>query len=231
MANFQTWTVLPHEPIEKLAPNLWAVRGKMPDGKTGRVMTVARYADGRLAIHNAIALNEPEMKELEAWGTPAVLLVPNGFHRQDAKIWKDRYPGLRVFCPHGSTKRVAQAVSLDGTYADAPQDASVRLEPIAGCSMEGALIVKSNGESTVVLNDVVCNVPKLGPPIGVILHPTGRVSVPRAMRWLAIKDKSAFRTHMERLADEPGLRRVIVGHGKWLEAEPRRELRAALDVL
>jgi hypothetical protein len=228
---FQTWTVLPHRPIEKLTSNLWAVRGKMPNGRTPRVMAVARYGDGRLAIHNAIALDEPEMKELEAWGTPAVLLVPNGFHRQDAKIWKDRYPALRVFCPSGSTKRVARVVAVDGTYAQAPQDQGVRLEEFASCPSEGALVVKSDGETSLVVNDAVCNLPKVGPPADIFLHPTGRASVPRVMRWLAVKDKSAFRAHLERLADEPGLRRVIVGHGKWLEAQPRTELRAALDVL
>jgi hypothetical protein len=228
---FQTWTVLPHRPIEKLAPNLWAVRAKMPNGRTPRVMSVARYGDGRLAIHNAIALDEPDMKELEAWGTPAVLLVPNGFHRQDAKIWKDRYPALRVFCPSGSTKRVARVVAVDGTYSQAPQDQGIRLEEFAGCPSEGALLVKSNGETSLVVNDVVCNLPKVGPPASILLHPTGRASVPRVMRWLAVKDKSAFRAHLERLAEEPGLRRVITGHGKWLEEQPRAELRAALDVL
>jgi hypothetical protein len=228
---FQTWTVLPHRPIEKLTSNLWAVRGKMPDGRTPRVMSVARYGDGQLAIHNAIALEEAEMKELEAWGTPAVLLVPNGFHRQDAKIWKDRYPALRVFCPSGSSKRVARVVALDGTYAQAPHDADVRLEEFAGCPSEGALVVKSNGETSLVLNDAVCNLPKVGGPVDVFMHPTGRPSVPRAMRWLMVKNKSAFRSQLERLADEPGLRRVIVGHGKWLDEQPRAELRAALDVL
>jgi hypothetical protein len=228
---FQTWTVLPHQPIEKLGPNLWAVRGRMPDGKTGRVMTLARYRNGRLAIHNAIALEEDAMRQLEAWGTPAVLLVPNGFHRQDAKIWKDRYPALRVFCPHGSAKRVSQVVALDGSYTDAPQDEGVRIEQFAGCPSEGALVVKSDGQASVVLNDAVCNIPRAGLPVSFFLHPTGRASVPRAMRWLGVKDKGAFRAQLERLSDEPGLRRVIVSHGKWLDGDPRAELRAALDVL
>ena len=30
MAAFTTWTVFPHKPIEKLAPNLWRVSGSMP---------------------------------------------------------------------------------------------------------------------------------------------------------------------------------------------------------
>jgi hypothetical protein len=79
---FETWTVLPHGPIEKLSENLWRVEGTMNDGKIKRVMTIARMKDGRLVVHNAIAL-EPELQaEIEAFGTPAAIVVPNGFHRQ-----------------------------------------------------------------------------------------------------------------------------------------------------
>ena len=87
---FTTWTLLPHKPIEKLEENLWRVEGKMPDGKTQRAMVVARKQNGGLVIHNAIALEETEMKELEAFGKPEILLVPNRFHRQDSRIWKER---------------------------------------------------------------------------------------------------------------------------------------------
>src|SRR5687767_5016314 len=39
---FESWTVLPHGPLEKLSENLWRVEGTMPDGTTKRVMTIAR---------------------------------------------------------------------------------------------------------------------------------------------------------------------------------------------
>jgi len=84
MGVYQSWTVLPHAPIEKLESNLWHVDAKMADGKTPRQMTLARMRDGRVVVHNGIALEEERMKELEAWGTPSFLVVPNGFHRQDA---------------------------------------------------------------------------------------------------------------------------------------------------
>jgi hypothetical protein len=83
---FETWTVLKHGPLEKLSDNLWRVEGTMPDPNIHRVMTIARMKDGRLFIHNAIALEEACMAEIESFGTPAVIVVPNGFHRQDAKI-------------------------------------------------------------------------------------------------------------------------------------------------
>ena len=78
---FDTWQVFPHRPIEKLSPNLWRVEGDIPGAKGSRVMTLARLRDGSLLVHNAIALEEPLMAEVEAFGNPSILVVPNGFHR------------------------------------------------------------------------------------------------------------------------------------------------------
>src|SRR5689334_21357023 len=121
---FDTWTVLPHRPLEKLEENLWYVSGRM--GSVQRMMAVARLTDGRLVIFNAVALDEPEMKELEAWGTPAFLVVPNAYHRVDAKIGKDRYPNLVVIAPQGGKKRIEQLLPVDRTDGDFG-DPTVRL--------------------------------------------------------------------------------------------------------
>ncbi|HZH03491.1 MAG TPA: hypothetical protein VEY30_06880 [Myxococcaceae bacterium] len=65
----ETWTVLKHDPIEKLAENLWRVKGALPGMSLKRNMVVARLSSGGLVIHNGIALDEASMRELEAWGT------------------------------------------------------------------------------------------------------------------------------------------------------------------
>ena len=68
-AAFTSWTVLPHKPIENLrrtsggSAATWA----RPSGR----WSLAKMGDGRLFIHNAIALDDAEMAELEAWGDPA----------------------------------------------------------------------------------------------------------------------------------------------------------------
>src|SRR6266542_657604 len=83
---FQKWTVNPHGSIEKVHANLWRVQAPFPGAPFPRTMILARLADGRIVVHNAIALDDGEMKEIEAWGIPAVLIVPSGGHRMDAKI-------------------------------------------------------------------------------------------------------------------------------------------------
>src|SRR5438309_6582969 len=102
------WTVLRHRPLEKLQDNLWTVDADLPRGPLKRRMAIARFADGRLLFLNAIALDEPSMKQLEAWGEPAFALAGNGYHRLDLGSYRVRYPNLRVLAGAGARKRVGE---------------------------------------------------------------------------------------------------------------------------
>lgn len=216
---FSEWKVLPHGEIQKLAENLWWVQGSLPGMSLKRVMTIVRLRDGRLVIHNAIALEDGAMKEMEAWGTPAFLIVPNGGHRLDAPAFKRRYPALRVFTPSGSRKKVAEVVAVDGTYEDFPQNETVRFETLGGMGeVEGAMIVRSSDGVTVVLNDAVFNMDRKKDPLGFLFTtvlgsaPGPRVS--RLAKLVLVKDKNAFRSELERLSATPELTRLIVAHEK-----------------
>ena len=229
---YTTWTVLPHRPLEKLEPNLWRVEGDLPGSRGTRVMTVAKLDTGGLVVHNAVALEDEQMKELDAFGNVEYLLVPNGFHRLDARVFKDRYPAATVLCPASARKKVAQIVPVDGSYDDGPKSGTVRMSHVEGTKQhEGVVEVTSPSGTTVVLNDVINNLPKLGGVVGFMLAPTGRPSVPRVFRWFFVKDRPAFTAGMERLASTPALKRVIVSHGKMLADKPADELRAALTSL
>lgn len=224
---FTHWTVLEHRPIERLAENLWRVEGKMPDGRTQRQMVVARRSDGALVIYNAIALDDTEMKELEAFGRPGMLVVPNGFHRQDALIYKERYPDLRVYAPAGARKKVSQVVFVEGDFDQAPFDDAVRLLHLDGVSKsEGVMQVSSSDGTTLVFNDVVLNMSAQKGIMKLVLGPTGRPSVPRVVRLVMMRDKRALSTHLARLAETPRLVRVLVGHGSPIVDRPAEALRA-----
>jgi hypothetical protein len=176
-------------------------------------MSVARLRDGRLVVHNAIALDDAEMKELDAWGEVAAILVPNRFHRQDCRIWKDRYPKARVLCPKAATAAVAKAVAVEGSYSDAPGDDTVRVRHLEGIGeREGVIEVHSADGVTLVFCDTLLNLPARGGPIGFLLHPTGVPSVPRFTRWFFAKDLGALQKDLRALA---ALRpvRLIPGHG------------------
>ncbi len=227
---YTTWTVLDNKPIEKLAENLWNVSGMMANGTVQRRMVVARLDDGRLIIHNAIALDDAGMADLDAFGKVAALVVPNAFHRMDARIWKDRYPNAAVFCPGGATKGVSQVVPVDGDYTKAPSDGQISLIHLEGCkAREGVLQIRTASGATLVFNDALLNLPKRSYPQEAFLGPTGKVSVPRFFRWALVNDKRAFKAHLERLAETPDLERIIFGHGANLSEDPAGLLRAAAN--
>jgi hypothetical protein len=213
------WPVHSHEPIQKLSENLWLVTGPVPGMSLKRVMTVARLGDGRLVVHSAIALDAAGMAALEAWGTPAFLLVPGRMHRLDAPAYKRRYPQLEVLAPRGSRKFVAEVVPVDGTYEDFPADDTVQLTMLPGIKeLEGAMIVRSADGVTVVVNDAVFNMDKKRDPLGwfftTVMGSAPGPRISRLFKLLAVRDKQAFRGELERLATTPQLVRLIVAHEK-----------------
>jgi hypothetical protein len=233
MPNAQ-WKVYPHEPVDKHSENLWSVQGSLPNMSLRRVMAVARLADGRLAIHSAVALDETSMRELEAWGTPAFLLVPNRFHRFDAPAYKKRFPQIRVLAPKAWRHKVAERVSVDGTFEDDfPPDPNVRIEPLAGLQgHELALSVRSSDGVSLVFTDAIFNMDMPRDFFGRLITAIGNSSpgprVSRIFKFFAVADKQAFRADLERLAATPDLVRVVVAHSKVARgAEAAAALRTA----
>jgi hypothetical protein len=215
---FATWTVLPHKPILKLEENLWFVEGRL--GNIRRVMVVVRLKDARLLIWNAIALDETEMKELEAWGTPAFLIVPNSLHRMDCRIWKERYPALTVIAPPAAKDKVSKIVAVDLSHADFGDD-SVRLSvPEATKGRDAVLEVKSQGGTTLVVNDLIFNQrdePGLAGFMMRMLGFTGpKPTVPPVVKLLVIKDKPGLKAWLEAEAAKEH-KRLIVSHGHIVE--------------
>lgn len=219
MAEKVAWKVLEHGPIQKLNERLWRVEGAVPGMSLRRVMTVAKRADSQLVIHSAIALNDGEIAELEAFGTPAHLIVPNHYHRLDAPAYKERYPTLKVYAPAAVRAKVEQKITVDGTYAEYPADEHVKLYDLPGCGeQEGAMLVRASDGTSVVFNDVVMNMDTRSDVIGWLFTtlmgsaPGPRVS--RLAKYALVKDKAALRAELERLAALPDLVRMIVSHDK-----------------
>ena len=224
------WCVLRHGPIEKLENNLWTVTGSLPGMSLKRVMTVARLDDGDLVMHSAIALDESSMSDIEAWGRPAFLLVPNAYHRLDAPAYAARFPDLKVLCPRGSRTKVEQVVRVDGDYGAFPENASVELRHLAGIrESEGVMIVRSAGGASLIFNDAVFNMPHGRGLAGFIFRyltgSTGGPRVTRLFRMMAVKDRPAFKADLGSLAETPGLVRIIVSHHEPIVDRPAEVLR------
>ena len=208
---------LAHGPLEPLADNLWRVEGDLPGFALKRVMTIVRLSTGRLVVHNAIALNQPA--DLDALGSPEFLVVPNGWHRLDAAAFRARYPAVKVLIPPAARKKVEQVLPVDLTMKEFPESDAVRFEVLEGLGgVEGVMHVRSSDGVTLVFTDAVFNLTARIPGVtGFIYHnvlgsKTGP-RVTRIARWMMVKDKKAYRAHLERLAATPDLRRVVVAHG------------------
>jgi len=231
----ESWKVLDHSGLQKHADNLWTVAGTLPDMPLGRRMTLAKRADGSLVIHNAIALSDAAMAEIEAWGEPAVLLVPNGWHRLDAPAFKRRYPALRVLCPAATTKRVAQVVPVDGSYDDLDDDGHVGIEHLEGTARrEGVMRVCSAEGTSLAFNDLLFNMQHLPGVVGFVyrlLGSTGGPGITRIGRLFIVKRRPELRAHLMRLADVEDLRRIIIMHGDMIDEQPGTVLRTIADRL
>lgn len=232
MADFLTrWTVEPHDEIARIDDGLLTVAGDMHMrlGRLPRRMTVARLAAGGTAIWSAIALREPDMARIEALGRPTWLIVPGIAHRRDARIWKDRYPAMKVLCPAGAAKAVAEAVPVDAT-TDPFGDSAVRFETVPGLAeVEAALLVRRAGRLSLIVNDILANVRHphgLGARAMTRLFGFGRLrpQIPRIVRRRFVKDASALAAAFRRWAQQPDLVRIVPSHGDVIEDEPRAVL-------
>jgi hypothetical protein len=226
------WTVFPHGPVQQIDDGLLSVEGeiRMPLGRFPRRMMVVALSDGRTVVFSPICLDAPAMRRIEELGPPAFMVVPNGFHRLDARPWKKRYPAIQVICPPGAKARVQQAVAVDA-ISDVVADPNVDFIMAEGTrKMEAALIVRRGKRTTLVLNDLISNVrhPKgIGANIMARLFGFG-VNGPRMareVRWFLVKDKPALARQLRAWADDPRLERIVVSHGDIIVDRPGEVLR------
>jgi hypothetical protein len=134
----------------------------------------------------------------------------------------------RVYAPSGALAAASRATPCAGTYADVPVEASVSLRELDGIGVrEGVLLVRSPDGVSAVFCDTLLNLPWLTGVLGLFLHPTGTLSVPRATSLWFAKDRRALRANLERLADEDGVVRVIPGHGNVVASGAAGRLREA----
>ena len=197
-APFKTWTVLPHGELIQVADNILTVVGEisMLVGQLQRRMTIVRLKDRRLIIYSAIALEERAMAQIEEFGVPSFLVVPSDIHRLDARIWKDRYPSIKVIAPGAARAKVEEIVPVDATTEDFGES-DVRLVAVPGTDdRELALEITGLDGSTLVMNDLIGNIHDAKGVAGWFLRfmnfAGDEPHIPKPVKWKLIQDKSAL---------------------------------------
>jgi hypothetical protein len=226
-----------HDDIRQLDEHLWEVTAPTPGSPVPRRMVVIRLTTGALVIHSAVRLRDPDMRRLESLGRPSYLIVPNQFHRIDAPAYKARYPAIAVLCPGPARKRVEKVVAVDGDYSRLPEDPRLRVETLAGSSLQEAVFIytAASGELTLIFNDTVFNLPDHLPGwkgwvVGLI-GSTGGPKVTGLGKLLAVADKHQLADHLRRLAALPELGRIIVAHGDVIDRAASECLKGVADRL
>lgn len=230
----EPWTVVGEPAIEEVSDTLWLVRGHVPRMPLGRTMVVARMEDGRLLVHNAIALPPADQKRLDRFGELGYIVVPSAFHRIDARRYAERYPDAEIVCPAGAKAKVEERVPVDLTYDQFEGDSIVSLRHAAGVGdKEGVLTVNDHGK-TLVFNDLLFNLDHLPGIFGLLSRVIGSTGGPR-VTWLfrrtSLQDKEALRAFLQRLSATEGLVRVVPGHGKVITEAPAQTLAAVAESL
>jgi hypothetical protein len=218
-----TWEVLPHGPVTLIDDGILTVTGAIPLPlvELERRMTVVRLADGSTVIYSAVALDEEAMRRIEALGPPRTLVVPGDAHRLDAKIYKERYPQLRVLTPPGARARVEKALPVDATEGNFG-DPDVTWHVVAGSGgHEAALLVRRASGTTLIVSDLIANLRRKEGFEGWMLHLMGfgndAPQVPTVERVLMVESKAQLRRQFLDWAQIPDLRRIIMSHGKPIE--------------
>jgi len=233
----ETWEVQEHGSVQELDEGLLTVEGTitMPLGHFPRRMTVVRLAGGGTVIYSAVALEEADMRRIEALGAPTFMVVPSGHHRLDARIWKHRYPSITVVAPAGARADVEEVVSVDAT-GDVFDDPDVRFMVVNGTAQrEAALLVTRGDDRTLVINDVIAHVAHpdgLGAKVMARLMGFGvkQPQVPRVIQRMVVEDKRALAAQFREWSNDEHLRRIIVSHGDVIH-EPQEALSALAEAL
>lgn len=227
MVAFNTeWKVLPHGRLVRLSPDLMTVEGdiRTPVGPMPRRMTVARAPDRRLVIYSAISLDAAGMAELDAFGTPAVLVVPGYRHRLDVAAWKTRFPDALVLTPEAARDSVEKAVAVD--VSDFPyREGTVVVTEAAGTGRREAVMeIRDEGGLSVVLNDLIFKLPPRGGLTGWLQKLTGFASpapsIPSMIRRSWVAEPRALADQMSAWAADPSLARIVISHGGVIDQNP-----------
>jgi hypothetical protein len=233
-APHETWTVLPHGALTAVNERILTVVGelKMPLMRLPRRMTVVRLASGDLVIFSAIALEEPDMSRLEAFGRPAFLVVPSVRHRLDARVYAKRYPNIAVVAPHVGAEKISEVARVDTSAPDFG-DPGVRYVELTADSV---LEVDGNDGLTLIVNDLIGDIHDESGLGGWLLRVMGFAGddphVPAPVKLLLGKHKSEVAAQFRRWAQREDLRRIIVSHGDTIEVDARgvlRKLAASLE--
>ena len=225
------WTVLPHSTIQKIDDNLWAVENNVPGTRIGRRMCIIKRTDGSLLFFHAIPLDDAALKEVQAWGRPAFLVVGHDQHMVDAEAFREKL-ALKLYGPKECIVKVQARGTTTGTLEDIPADPSMDIVSVPGTKHGEVAIVLRSGNGTrvsLLVSDVMHNTHKEDTSFffRILGFTSDALKIVPAFRLLFIKSKAVLKDALRRWADIPNLKRLVPFHGRIVENDAAAAIRAA----
>lgn len=214
-----TWKFCPHGPISPVVDGVWQVQGTLPGGNPlPRTMVLWRLPSGGLCIHSAVNLSEEGMAELEALGTPEMLLVPNRFHRMDAAAWKARYPSIQVIAPKAARRFADQVLPTQADCETVLPPLGVQVIHAGGLkALECIYRVGPEDSYALVFTDTLFNVREHLPGVhGFFMRyltgSTGFFGLTRLARLFSLSSAADYKAWLGE-QKQSSLAAILVGHG------------------
>ncbi len=221
-------------PLQAIADGLWQKVDhlRFPGGvRLPAAMTVVRLADGALALHSPVRIDDREAAAIDALGSVRHIVAPNCFHHLFVAAAHARWPHAAL---HGAPGLARKRPDLRwtcelGDVALPEFGAALEQVWVRGAPRLNEVVFFHRDSATLLTTDLIFHVREpLSWPTRLALTTMGtrdRLAQSRLWWWYA-RDRSAFLASVDKLTAWP-FRRVTMSHGSPVEVGPR-ELLAAM---
>ncbi|MFT3706294.1 MAG: hypothetical protein QM817_01380 [Archangium sp.] len=227
------WLVTPHTPLQQLDDNLWEVSSQVPGISAKRRMSIVRLSDGALIFYHAIPLDDATLATVLALGTPRALVIGYHSHGVDAAAFADKLK-IGIYGPSlNEGKMRARWPQYAGTLEALPKDAASAFEMLDGTKLgDPVQVVRSKGGVSLVFCDaLIANDDSETPFLSRLIGFGGGPRCAPFFTLFLMNDRKKLRAHLERLADLPGLVRLVPCHGRLITDDASGVLRRVAGTL
>lgn len=222
-------------PLAQHDTDLWSVPHVFP-WQAGLVpiplrMTVIRLGDGQLILHSPIPVSAELRGELEALGPVGFIVVPWAHGRYAAEV-SEIFPTARLLAaPEPPSRR--KALAFDAALADDPPESwAGEVDSLLLCGFRlNEVLVLHRPSRSLILTDLCFNIhhaTSLFARLAFEANGMWRCFGPsRLIRRLAVSNRKALRSSIERVLQQWDFDRIVPAHGDVIEHGGPEALRTA----
>ena len=204
---------------------IWVHTKHSPSGWGWNTVAVRLRDESLLVTSPTSDMSDSAHAELKQIGLPRFLLVSNHYHTLGVDDFVSRYPSVRVLCSKVAKQRLTHKLQnplrhLDTAQEYLPSELQI-LEPAGTKTGEVWLELQKNNAYAWVVADAFFNL--FNHPRGLMNLParltqvTAGLQLGKTFRWLAIRDRTAYKHWFERAVTRATPMLLVPAHGDVLQ--------------